>query len=532
MANPLKVLTALSASAGAVVSGSDGLKVKQGGLAVEAGNLAVTGTIAATQGITLSGTLDFTQDSQITSVALSSGDGGASATLRIIPDKDLIVNHQYIVVDPTSPSHIHLRAGGDIDASNADLFLGGEKANVQVTDGATHNVMIHSSGTTTHEWIFGNDGILTQDGSALALESWVTDGFVAKDGSGNVIIDGNLTVKGTPTQIESNVVNIGDINLNLGTGSANLSLIDGGGLSLGSGSLVTLNYVSASDAWTSNKNLDLGETGVYKLQGTTVLSGTSLTNINNAPDLYNIGTNGGDAVTIYTYSDPDYTSSYAQFNVAAGIDIFANGWMYLNANSGVDIGNYTSGSDGTNAQINIANDNTNGAAKTVNIGIDGYSILNLAGTTTLSGTLSISSSAGGVVLDVAKEINDVKSLVSGVTIVHAERYTSLRIVLTASVGSPTEDVDFTLSAAGDGAVHGLVASTAAALSDKLAGASFDVAVRVDGSTTWTNDLVSLYVAPVSASEGYVPKATISAPALEANSIVRLIVVNETSGSIL
>lgn len=120
----------------------------------------ISGNLNVTASATISGTLEFTQDSKITSVPFSSGDGGSSTTLELIPDKDLVGNDQYIVVDPTSPSHIHLRAGGAIDASNAYLFLGGEKANVQVSNIGAQDVKIHSSGTTTHEWLFDNNGKL------------------------------------------------------------------------------------------------------------------------------------------------------------------------------------------------------------------------------------------------------------------------------------------------------------------------------------------------------------------------------------
>lgn len=44
-------------------------------------------------------------------------------------------NDQYIVVDPTAPNHIHIRAGGQIDQSSADLILGGEENHVRISDG-------------------------------------------------------------------------------------------------------------------------------------------------------------------------------------------------------------------------------------------------------------------------------------------------------------------------------------------------------------------------------------------------------------
>jgi hypothetical protein len=63
-----------------------------------------------------------------------SGDGNGYNTIKLIPDTDLFSSDQYIVVDPTSPGHIHLRAGGEIDNSNAYLYLGGEKYHVMIDD--------------------------------------------------------------------------------------------------------------------------------------------------------------------------------------------------------------------------------------------------------------------------------------------------------------------------------------------------------------------------------------------------------------
>ena len=64
----------------------------------------------------------------------ASGDGLGYSTLELVPDGTLNTD-QYIVVDPTAPNHIHLRAGGTQDASTAALFLGGELNHVRATDG-------------------------------------------------------------------------------------------------------------------------------------------------------------------------------------------------------------------------------------------------------------------------------------------------------------------------------------------------------------------------------------------------------------
>jgi hypothetical protein len=72
-----------------------------------------------------------------------SGDGYGADTIELVPDANLYDAHQYLVIDPTGPDHIHIRAGGPQDNSDATLILGGERTAVQVSD-ETGNVYIIS----------------------------------------------------------------------------------------------------------------------------------------------------------------------------------------------------------------------------------------------------------------------------------------------------------------------------------------------------------------------------------------------------
>ncbi len=98
-----------------------------------------------------------------------SSDGAGYDSIKLVPDEFLRQegSQQYLIVEPTGgqPGHVHIRAGGTIDSSTADLFLGGEKTNVKVSD-TYDNVTIRTSddsggGVIPKEWIFDNLGGLS-----------------------------------------------------------------------------------------------------------------------------------------------------------------------------------------------------------------------------------------------------------------------------------------------------------------------------------------------------------------------------------
>lgn len=83
------------------------------------------------------GQFEFPGSGYIENVIDGSGDGYGNDTFKIVPDDDLVSGNgsdQYLIIDPTSPNHIHIRAGGTQDESQAYLILGGERTNVQVSD--------------------------------------------------------------------------------------------------------------------------------------------------------------------------------------------------------------------------------------------------------------------------------------------------------------------------------------------------------------------------------------------------------------
>jgi hypothetical protein len=83
---------------------------------------------------------------QIIGAGTASGDGYNNGTMELVPDATHGTD-QYLIIDPTAPNHIHIRAGGTQDASQALLILGGEKNNVTVSDGG-RNVSISTKPET------------------------------------------------------------------------------------------------------------------------------------------------------------------------------------------------------------------------------------------------------------------------------------------------------------------------------------------------------------------------------------------------
>ena len=98
----------------------------------------------------------------------------SASTLILAPGANYApgVNDQYIVVDPTLPNHIHLRAGGAIDSSNAILYLGGEETNVLVSDTNKQTYITANN----RLWTFQNDGTLNTAGKILTTQSVGTVG--------------------------------------------------------------------------------------------------------------------------------------------------------------------------------------------------------------------------------------------------------------------------------------------------------------------------------------------------------------------
>lgn len=115
---------------------------------------------------------------KIIGAGTASGDGNGYSTLELVPDNNLYNTNQYLVIDPTYPTHIHIRAGGPQDASTAELYLGGERNHVRVRDDV---------GVKLQNDLFNTNFYSFQQGTDYDTATWSTDE------SGNHWLDINIT---------------------------------------------------------------------------------------------------------------------------------------------------------------------------------------------------------------------------------------------------------------------------------------------------------------------------------------------------
>jgi len=148
-----------------------------------------------------SGTWSFTTDgnlvlaggnSVIRSVANSSLDPTLPNVSTMVLTPDANYNSQVLVLDPTAPGHIHLRAYAfsNIDDPAANIFLGGENTAFEITQGANNQAVIHSNNYT---WTFGNDGTLLLPRDAAGNTDpylWITGGNAPSISSVDVSLAG------------------------------------------------------------------------------------------------------------------------------------------------------------------------------------------------------------------------------------------------------------------------------------------------------------------------------------------------------
>lgn len=187
---------------------------------------------------------------------------------------------------PSSLENAEL-AFNESDAGNGVLYYGygtggagGSATNVVAIGG--DGAFVNLSGNQT---ISGNKTFTgTVDLSGATVSGNTTFG-------NNLTVTGNLVVNGTTTTVNSTSVSVDDKNIELAsTASPSDASADGGGLTIKGTTDKTWSWIDASDSWTSSEHVDLASGKSYKINGTNVLSGSSLGSGVTGSSLTSVGT--------------------------------------------------------------------------------------------------------------------------------------------------------------------------------------------------------------------------------------------------
>lgn len=182
----------------------------------------------------------------------------------------------------------------------------------QVSDRAT-NLVTGLTGTA-NEITVSNSGV---GAVTLSLPANVTV-------SNNLTVSGDLTVQGNTVTLNTATLTVEDKNVVLANVVTPTDITaDGAGITVLGATDKTLNWVDATDAWTSSEHFNLASAKSYYVNGTSVLSGTTLGSGVIYSSLTTLGTivtgvwngtaiattSGGTGLTSYTTGDLVYSSS-------------------------------------------------------------------------------------------------------------------------------------------------------------------------------------------------------------------------------
>lgn len=178
-----------------------------------------------------------------------------------------------------TPSSSNLASAITDETGSGALVFGTSPAiTTSLTTGSTTFALVNTTATTVN---FAGDATTVSIGAATGTTTI----------NNNTVVTGNLTVNGTTTTVNSTTVTVDDILIELGAvASPSDVTAEGGGIKLFGLTNKTITWVGTNTAWTSSENFDLVTGKTYKINGTNVLSGSTLGSGVTASSLTSVGT--------------------------------------------------------------------------------------------------------------------------------------------------------------------------------------------------------------------------------------------------
>lgn len=175
-----------------------------------------------------------------------------------------------------------------IDDRTSDLLVAGSNIQLTYNDNA-NSLTIAATGVSlsghTHTLSQGATDVTASAselnyldlsagiGSGEASKAVVLDSNKDFTGIRNLTLDGDLTVNGTTTTVNSTIITVDDKNLELGSvNSPTDTTADGGGITLKGNDDIEWKWLNSNQSWNSSEHINVSASGLaYKINNVTVL---------------------------------------------------------------------------------------------------------------------------------------------------------------------------------------------------------------------------------------------------------------------
>ena len=156
--------------------------------------------------------------------------------------------------------------------------------------------------------------------------------------SNNLTVSGNLTVDGTTTTVNSTTLNVDDKNIELGSvDTPTDSTADGGGITLKGATDHTIVWTNSTDSWDFSEHVNIASGKEFKINGTSVLSASTLGSGVTGSSLTSVGT-----IATGTWNGTAIGRAYGGTGLTAAP---SNGQLLIGNGTGYTLATLTAGSN-------------------------------------------------------------------------------------------------------------------------------------------------------------------------------------------